>query len=89
MEAEELVKLLDSKSLDVRQCSKAADHTPVVNPRQENGRVTLITRYGAQKVEQHLPGHIAAVQKSEHPVAWVCDPMHGKYVNHLRLDIYT
>ena len=52
----------------------------VVNPERESGRVTLITRYGAQKVEQHLPGHIAAVQKSGHPVAWICDPMHGKYV---------
>ncbi|TDL17855.1 DAHP synthetase [Rickenella mellea] len=49
----------------------------VVNPDREGGRVTLITRYGASKIEMFLASHIAAVQKSGHPVAWVCDPMHG------------
>ncbi|KAL5482498.1 hypothetical protein ACEPAI_9092 [Sanghuangporus weigelae] len=49
----------------------------IVNPEKECGRVTLITRYGASKVSEHLAGHIAAVQKSGHPVAWVCDAMHG------------
>ncbi|KAJ7473663.1 DAHP synthetase [Mycena galericulata] len=49
----------------------------VVNPDKEPGRVTLITRYGAGKIEAHLAGHIAAVQASGHPVIWVCDPMHG------------
>ncbi|KAG8962079.1 hypothetical protein FRC03_004619 [Tulasnella sp. 419] len=49
----------------------------VVNPRHESGKVTLITRYGAEKIETHLPSHIAAVQQSRHPVIWVCDPMHG------------
>ncbi|EKM54944.1 uncharacterized protein PHACADRAFT_93861 [Phanerochaete carnosa HHB-10118-sp] len=49
----------------------------IVNPDKESGRVTLITRYGAAKVEKHLPGHITAVQRSGHPVIWICDPMHG------------
>ncbi|EPT00868.1 hypothetical protein FOMPIDRAFT_1036613 [Fomitopsis schrenkii] len=49
----------------------------IVNPDREPGRVTLITRYGAGKVEQHLAAHITAVQQSGHPVAWICDPMHG------------
>ncbi|KAF9521790.1 DAHP synthetase [Crepidotus variabilis] len=49
----------------------------VVNPDKELGRVTLITRYGAKKIEEHLPGHIRTVQASGHPVAWICDPMHG------------
>ncbi|EJC97863.1 DAHP synthetase [Fomitiporia mediterranea MF3/22] len=49
----------------------------IVNPERESGRVTLITRYGAGKVTEYLAGHIAVVQKSGHPVAWVCDPMHG------------
>ena len=35
-------------------------------------------RSRAAQVEQFLPGHIAAVQASGHPVAWLCDPMHGK-----------
>jgi 3-deoxy-7-phosphoheptulonate synthase len=50
----------------------------IVNVDREPGRVTLITRYGAQKVDTHLPGHIKAVQDCGHPVVWVCDPMHGK-----------
>ncbi|VDC05080.1 unnamed protein product [Peniophora sp. CBMAI 1063] len=49
----------------------------IVNPDREEGRVSLITRYGAGKIDDFLPAHIAAVQKSDHPVAWVCDPMHG------------
>ncbi|KAI0795994.1 DAHP synthetase [Abortiporus biennis] len=49
----------------------------IVNPDRESGRVTLISRYGASKVEQYLPGHISAVQDSKHPVIWICDPMHG------------
>ncbi|KIY63421.1 DAHP synthetase [Cylindrobasidium torrendii FP15055 ss-10] len=49
----------------------------IVNPSKEPGRVTLISRYGVDKVELHLAGHIRAVQKSGHPVVWICDPMHG------------
>lgn len=49
----------------------------IVNPNKESGRVTLITRYGAGKIGDHLAGHIEAVKRSGHPVAWVCDPMHG------------
>jgi 3-deoxy-7-phosphoheptulonate synthase len=49
----------------------------IVNPDKEPGRVTLITRYGAEKIDNHLPAHIDVVQKSGHPVAWICDPMHG------------
>ncbi|KIM36919.1 hypothetical protein M413DRAFT_77655 [Hebeloma cylindrosporum] len=49
----------------------------VVNPDKGTGRVTLITRYGASKIDDHLPAHIRVVQKSGHPVAWICDPMHG------------
>ncbi|KAJ7762128.1 DAHP synthetase [Mycena metata] len=49
----------------------------IVNPLKEAGRVTLITRYGAGKIDDHLASHISAVQKSAHPVIWICDPMHG------------
>ncbi|RDX55349.1 DAHP synthetase [Lentinus brumalis] len=49
----------------------------IVNPNREDGKVTLITRYGAGKVEDNLPGHIQAVQQSGHPVIWISDPMHG------------
>ena len=52
----------------------------VVNPDREDGKVTLITRYGAGKVEECLPAQIKAVQESGHPVIWISDPMHGKCV---------
>ncbi|PIL37598.1 hypothetical protein GSI_01292 [Ganoderma sinense ZZ0214-1] len=55
----------------------------VVNPEREDGKVTLITRYGAGKVEECLPGQIRAVQESGHPVIWISDPMHGKLLNKL------
>jgi len=49
----------------------------IVNPNRESGRITLITRYGAAKIEQCLPSHITAIRESGHPVIWICDPMHG------------
>jgi len=49
----------------------------IVNPNKEIGKVTLITRYGHEKIEAHLPTHIQAVQESGHVVVWQCDPMHG------------
>lgn len=49
----------------------------IVNPNKEVGKVTLITRYGADKVEMMLGAHIEAVKGSGHVVVWQCDPMHG------------
>lgn len=49
----------------------------IVNPRKEIGKVTLITRYGENKIASLLPQHISAVRKSGHTVVWQCDPMHG------------
>ncbi|KAI9155832.1 hypothetical protein H9P43_008942 [Blastocladiella emersonii ATCC 22665] len=49
----------------------------LVNPFNEPGKVTLITRYGADRVQQYLPAHIAAVKASGQAVVWCCDPMHG------------
>ncbi|KAL1992004.1 hypothetical protein VTN49DRAFT_4036 [Thermomyces lanuginosus] len=57
--------------------SELVDLLNTVNPNKEIGKVTLITRYGASKVAEHLPGHIEAVQRSGHVVVWQCDPMHG------------
>ncbi|KAI8968247.1 DAHP synthetase [Mycotypha africana] len=48
-----------------------------VNPDKEIGKVTLITRFGANKVESCLPQHIEAVRQAGHMPVWVCDPMHG------------
>jgi 3-deoxy-7-phosphoheptulonate synthase len=49
----------------------------VLNPDNEPGRLTLITRFGAGEIESHLPRVIAAVRAARAEVLWVCDPMHG------------
>jgi 3-deoxy-7-phosphoheptulonate synthase len=48
-----------------------------LNPARVPGRLTLITRLGAARVEELLPPLVAAVRSAGHPVLWVCDPMHG------------
>lgn len=48
-----------------------------INPDRVPGRLSLVTRMGAEKVGRHLPPIIEAVQRAEHPVVWICDPMHG------------
>jgi 3-deoxy-7-phosphoheptulonate synthase len=49
----------------------------VLNPKKEEGKLTLITRYGAKLIGEHLPDHIRAVQSTGVPVIWCCDPCHG------------
>jgi 3-deoxy-7-phosphoheptulonate synthase len=48
-----------------------------LNPARVPGRLTLITRFGADAVEAGLPPLLRAVRDEGHPVVWVCDPMHG------------
>jgi len=48
-----------------------------LNPDRIPGRLTLITRMGADKVRDVLPPILAAVRDAGHPVVWTCDPMHG------------
>jgi len=49
----------------------------VLNPNNDPGRLTLITRFGVKHVEEHLPRVIRAVRHTGSQVLWVCDPMHG------------
>ncbi|MFN8170246.1 MAG: 3-deoxy-7-phosphoheptulonate synthase class II [Candidatus Nanopelagicales bacterium] len=49
----------------------------ILNPARVPGRLTLITRMGAQKVADSLPSIVQKVDASGVPVVWVCDPMHG------------
>jgi 3-deoxy-7-phosphoheptulonate synthase len=49
----------------------------VLNPEREPGRLVLIHRFGAGKIESALPPMIEAVRTTGVPVLWVCDPMHG------------
>jgi 3-deoxy-7-phosphoheptulonate synthase len=48
-----------------------------LDPEQEPGRLTIITRMGAEKVRDVLPPIIEAIEDTGRKVAWVCDPMHG------------
>ncbi len=51
-----------------------------LNPTREPGRITLISRFGHDKVEEGLPRLVRAVKAEGHPVVWSCDPMHGNVV---------
>ncbi len=48
-----------------------------LNPDRIPGRLTLITRMGADTIGSALPPLLTAVRDSGHPVVWACDPMHG------------
>jgi 3-deoxy-7-phosphoheptulonate synthase len=52
----------------------------ILNPLDEPGRLTLICRFGADRIEKHLPGLIRAVDREGRSVVWSCDPMHGNTV---------
>ena len=51
-----------------------------LNPAREPGRMTLISRFGHDKVEAGLPPLVRAVKREGHPVVWSCDPMHGNVI---------
>ncbi len=51
-----------------------------LNPENEPGRLTLIARFGAGSVGDHLPALIKAVQSEGSKVVWSCDPMHGNTI---------
>ncbi|MDB5562804.1 MAG: phospho-2-dehydro-3-deoxyheptonate aldolase [Hyphomicrobiales bacterium] len=51
-----------------------------LNPNDEAGRITLIGRFGAEKVHDHLPRLIEAVTRAGRTVVWCSDPMHGNTI---------
>jgi len=51
-----------------------------LNPKNEAGRLTLIARFGAGQVGEHLPKLVQAVEREGRKVVWCCDPMHGNTV---------
>jgi 3-deoxy-7-phosphoheptulonate synthase len=53
-----------------------------LNPARVPGRLTLITRLGAERVEELLRPLLRAVTDAGHPVVWACDPMHGNTFTH-------
>lgn len=66
-------------------CKVGPDATPddvlalceALDPDRTPGRLTLITRMGADRVGAVLPPLLRAVRDAGHPVVWACDPMHG------------
>lgn len=48
-----------------------------LNPENEPGRMTLITRFGAKDIEKYMPPLIRAIKKEGMNVVWSCDPMHA------------
>ena len=53
----------------------------VLNPDNEPGRLTLINRFGSDKIGDHLPQLIRAVKREGRSVVWSCDPMHGNTIS--------
>ncbi len=52
-----------------------------LNPADEAGRLTLISRMGADRVAAALPPLLRAVQRAGRKVVWLCDPMHGNTIS--------
>ena len=51
-----------------------------LNPENEPGRLTVICRFGAGKVGEHLPGLLRAARREGCKLVWSCDPMHGNTI---------
>ncbi|HMO28724.1 3-deoxy-7-phosphoheptulonate synthase class II [Enterovirga sp.] len=52
----------------------------ILDPAREPGRLTLICRFGAEKVQEHLPALVRAMKREGRLPVWSCDPMHGNTV---------
>jgi 3-deoxy-7-phosphoheptulonate synthase len=52
----------------------------ILNPNNEPGRLTFISRMGAEKVEQYLPALVRLIKEEGRHVVWSCDPMHGNTI---------
>jgi len=48
-----------------------------LNPDNDYGRITLITRFGKENIEKHLPRFIKTIKDNHLNVLWCCDPVHG------------
>lgn len=54
--------------------------TMILNPENEPGRLTVMTRMGSKTLQNHLPALIKILQDHNQHVVWVCDPMHANTV---------
>ncbi len=64
-------------SIDPDELIKLID---IINPTNEEGKITLISRFGVDKVDKHLPALIRAVESEGKNVVWCCDPVHGNTI---------
>ncbi len=55
--------------------------TEILNPLNEAGRLTLISRMGVDKVGERLPALVRKLHRAGRKVAWLCDPMHGNTIS--------
>ena len=68
------------------KCGASVDYDELIkiidklNPNNDPGRITLIARYGNDRVEKYLPKLIKQVQNEGRSVVWSCDPMHGNTI---------
>ena len=68
------------------KCGPSVDYDELIkiidklNPNNDPGRITLIARYGSDRVEKYLPKLIKQVQNEGRSVVWSCDPMHGNTI---------
>ena len=76
-ESENPIGLKCGPSLGPEEMLRLVD---VLDPDGEPGRLTLICRFGADKVEAALPPLLRAAKREGRKVLWVCDPMHGNTV---------
>lgn len=54
--------------------------TIALNPENEPGRLSIMTRMGADKLKKHLPSLVHVIQENHRRVVWICDPMHANTV---------
>ena len=68
------------------KCGPSVDYDELIkiidklNPNNDPGRITLIARYGNDRVEKYLPKLIKQVKNEGRSVVWSCDPMHGNTI---------
>lgn len=66
-----------SDKMDPSQLVKLIE---ILNPQNKPGRITIITRMGAENMRVKLPHLIRAVRREGQIVTWVSDPMHGNTI---------
>ncbi|MEC9392417.1 MAG: 3-deoxy-7-phosphoheptulonate synthase class II, partial [Pseudomonadota bacterium] len=64
-------------SLEADELLKLID---IINPNNDEGRLTLITRYGANNINENLPKLLKKIKSEGRNIVWSCDPMHGNTI---------